>query len=260
MTVDVPTRPGTAGRVWRIVYAVLAGLLGLAAGFGIGGFLALTFGFTGGEHAIHDVGWGVLTGVLLSVGLLVQVHRPERKVAALQQAGALAVAFLIGMLAVGSFDVFGIIPLVAVLLLVALHPVRAEVFRFGEVSRRLVGLAVLGAIPFTVFALGQLELQRLALPGDEHAEDMHYVGMFVMALALVLVGLVASGRAAGWRIAAWSAGLGTVVYGVASVIFPQHTSSAGLGWGMAAIVGGLAFIAVAESEARRVPRREEVSV
>ncbi|MGH9051683.1 MAG: hypothetical protein ACRDWX_01495 [Acidimicrobiia bacterium] len=250
---------GTAGRVRRIAYAVLAGLLGLAAGFVIGGFLALAFGFTGGMHAIHDVGWGVMTGLLFAVGLLVQVHRPEHKVAALQQAGAVAAAFLFGMLALGSFDVFGVIWLVAVLLLVALHPARSEVFRIGKVSSRLVGLTVLGAIPLTVFALGQLELQRLDIPGDEHAADMHYAGMFVMALALVLVGLVASGRAAGWRIAAWSAGLGTAVYGVASVIFTQHASSAGVGWGIAAILGGLAFIAVAESEARRVPRREEVS-
>jgi MFS family permease len=260
MTTVASNRPGTAGRVQRIAYAVLAGLLGLAAGFGIGGFLALAFGFTGGEHAIHDVGWGVMTGVLLSVGLLAQVHRPERKVAALQQAGAVAVAFLIGMLALGSFDVFGFIPLVAVLLLVALHPNRSEVFRIGDMSRRLAGLTVLGAIPFTVFALGQLELQQLNIPGDEHAEDTHYVGMFVMALALVLVGLVASGRAAGWRISAWSAGVGTAVYGLASVIFPQLVSSAGTGWGIAAILGGLAFIALAESEVRRVPRREEVSV
>jgi hypothetical protein len=85
--------------------------------------------------------------------------------------------------------------------------------------------------------------------------------MAAMSFGLVLAGLLASSRMRGWRLTVWCAGLGAAVYGLASILFHRfpgttvlYPGSEGIGWGLAAVIGGLAFIAVAEWEARRPPR------
>jgi hypothetical protein len=59
---------------------------------------------------------------------------------------------------------------------------------------------------------------------------------------------------------AWCAGIALALYGIASVVFARfhgsdipYPGSVGTGWGIAAVIGGLGFIAVAEWEARRSP-------
>jgi hypothetical protein len=76
--------------------------------------------------------------------------------------------------------------------------------------------------------------------------------MSAMAVAIVLAGLLAALKTRGWRIPAWCAGMAAVVYGFASVVFPDHPGAEGRGWGSLAIAGGVLFVAVAEGEARKV--------
>ena len=75
--------------------------------------------------------------------------------------------------------------------------------------------------------------------------------MAAMAIAIVLAGLLASLKPHGWRIPAWCAGMAVVVYGLASVVFPDHPGAEERGWGSLAIAGGVLFIAAAEWEAKR---------
>ncbi|MDP8959329.1 MAG: hypothetical protein M3N51_09075 [Actinomycetota bacterium] len=251
---DAAVRPAVS-RGRRLAFIGLAALFGLAWAFGFGGFFALVGGWmASGEeaiHRVHDISWGIFAGLIMAVGFLAQVRLPERKVAALQQVAAGGVAMATGMLLSSAVDPFVLILLAMVLVAAVLHPARSALLTAGAVSRPLAGLAVLAGIPLVVYALGEFALQRGALPGDEHAELMHWVGMGVMALAIPLVGLVASLKTSGWRIPAWSAGLGLAVYGLASVVFPQGASSAGRAWGSLALVGGVLFIALAEWESRR---------
>jgi len=78
-----------------------------------------------------------------------------------------------------------------------------------------------------------------------------------MALALVLMVVLASLRTQGWRIVAWLTGLGSAVYGVASIAFATYPgstvpypSSEGLLWGILATVWGVAIVALVERRAR----------
>jgi hypothetical protein len=108
------------------------------------------------------------------------------------------------------------------------------------------------------YGLTAARLQRLGVPTDPHVSGDHWVNMASMAFALVLTGLLASARMRGWRLTAWCAGLGVAVYGLASMVFARfpdssvpYPGSEGTEWGIAALVGGLLFVAVAEWEHRR---------
>ena len=104
-------------------------------------------------------------------------------------------------------------------------------------------------------------LQRIGLPADPHVKNDHWANMAAMAFGLVLAGFLAASGMRGWRVTAWCAGLGVAVYGVASIVFRHfpgttvpYPGSEGLGWGLAAVIGGAVFIAVGEWEARRPQR------
>jgi hypothetical protein len=60
-------------------------------------------------------------------------------------------------------------------------------------------------------------------------------------------------------IPAWSAGTAAVVFGLASIVFPDQRGAEGRGWGSLAIAGGVLFIAVAESEGRRAEGKREAN-
>jgi hypothetical protein len=84
--------------------------------------------------------------------------------------------------------------------------------------------------------------------------------MAAMAFGLALV-LLASAQVRGWRLTAWCAGVGVALYGLASVVFHRfpgtgiaYGGSEGTSWDRVAMIGALAFIAVAEWEVRRSPR------
>ena len=237
----------------------LGSFLGL---FGIGLIVGWFDTDEGKIHRVHDIGFGVLAGVIMTVGFLALLRHPERKVSALYQVGAAGVAALIaGLVAsdVGLGLVFFVPAVVAVGVLSALHPARAELRRRGAgISGVLAALAVLGAIPLVWLALTMARFQRDGLPNDAHVKESHWTLMAAMAIAIVLVAFLASARLPGWRITAWSAGAGAFFYGLASAVFAKfpgtdspYAGSKGTGWGIVAMAGGLLFIAAAEWEARK---------
>jgi hypothetical protein len=83
--------------------------------------------------------------------------------------------------------------------------------------------------------------------------------MAALAVGIELTALLAALRTPGWRIASWSAATAMIVFGVASVLFPDHPASVGSLWGGLAIAGGVLFAAVAEWEARRSPASSQAT-
>jgi hypothetical protein len=201
---------------------------------------------------VTEMGYGALVGIILTVGVASQLRAPARKIAGIQQAALAVPALLIGSaLAADSQNVeAAMIVFVGVGILLMLHPARAAFLRRGATfSALLFTMTVLGTIPLLGYALWMgAEAQDLVGP-PHHVQRLST--MAALAVAIALVGLLASLKTDGWRIPAWSAGTAAFVFGLASVVFPDHPAAVGLGWGVLSVGGGVLFIALAEWEARR---------
>jgi hypothetical protein len=260
-------RPARAGRSTsnprRIAFRVLSFLFGagsLGGLFGIGLVIGWFDTDAAGIHRVHDLGFGVLYGIILSVALFALAWRPEAKPSAYWQVVAVALVVIIG--AVVSADpgylILGAGVAVAAAILLALHPARDEVLHSKTDPSPLLGVfALAGSIPLVWFGLTEARLQRTGSPLNPHVNMSHWTTMASMAFGLVLAGLLASARIRGWRLTAWCAGVGTAVYGLASIVFHRfpgtdvrYPGGEGNAWGLVALIGGLTFVALAEWEAR----------
>lgn len=201
---------------------------------------------------VTDLGYGVLFGIILTTGLLVQLRGPERKIAGIQQAILVIPALLIGSAVASDSQnlVAALIVLPAIGILLALHPAREEFLRRGPaVSRTLLAITIIGSVPLVAYALDMGELARDLAGPPHHVQRVSTLA--AVAVAIVLTGLLAALHTRGWRIPAWSAGVAAVLFGLASVVFPDQPGAVGRVRGAVAIAGGVLFIVVAEWEATR---------
>jgi hypothetical protein len=243
--------------VLTILFAVASfgGLLGIAI------IIGWFDGEEGGIHRVHQLGYGIAYGVVVTTAFAVLARRPETKPSALLQVLVAAVAAAIAAVLSSESDYLVIAGAIAVPwgVLVALYPDQSSVFRpKANPSTPMALFAVAGSVPLVWFGLTSARLQRTGSTFDPHVAAGHWTTMAAMAFTLALVGLLASARIRGWRITAWCAGLGVAVYGVASIVFHRlpgtdlpYAGSEGTAWGLVALIGGLAFVGLAEWEARR---------
>lgn len=230
---DPSPTPATSGRARRVTSRILLGLPALAVG-AFGGQLLVT-GWTtdrgDGAHHVADLAWGTMEAVLLLVPLLVALHRPSRRPAALLQALAVIGALVVTMALVAAPDPFTLVLGALVVGGVLLAPARLP--RPTGADPVMGGMCVLTAVALTPYVLTAAADQRAGT--DVHAELLGYTGAVAWALALVAVLAVASLRVRGWRLPAVCAALAAAVLGVASLTWPEDAASLGTAGGAAAL-------------------------
>lgn len=219
----------------------------------IGGIIDMSeVHFVGAHHRVHDVTFGFLF-VPTVVGVLAQLRGPSRNLAsqlmALVPAAALLLVLAATALLSGNTAVLQppwVLVFVPALAATVLHPAGAELPRtFGAngASRALLALTAAVAVPLLVLAGRNAALQA-GVP-DDHAALGHYGFVAAFALTVLGVAVLAALRPVGWEPVAGVAGLLPVLFGVASLTAPAASSSLGRPWAIAAVVWGLAFLAVA---------------
>lgn len=114
-------------------------------------------------------------------------------------------------------------------------------------------LAVVGLAAAAPYALDQIQIQMATDPHSAGGRK-HWVEIASAVLTLPLIPLAAA-RPRGFRLVASTAGIGTMVFGAASVLLPEQASSPGVAWGAFMLVGGALLVAVAEIEASPEARR-----
>ena len=159
--------------------ALVVALASLTVNFGL---IDLIDGYTGfvdqARNQVLDAGWGLVFGVVLPIGLLAQLRRPERRIAGIQQTGivalALAAAAVIGeawsYLALAA----GIAGACAVLL--TLHPARRTFLTRGPRPEPvMLALVAVAAVPSLVYAGRMASAQRRDLPpADAVSNGLHH--------------------------------------------------------------------------------------
>ncbi len=206
--------------------------------------------FDEASHRTHDVTYGLLFTTLV-IGVVAQLRRPERNVAAMVMALFPPATLLLAGVLSGRVDMMHRNPLrfaawVAVVAALV-HPTGRGFFRsfsIARVSRVMLALVGLVAVPLIAFASTNIGLQRTVT--DSHGSMGHFGFMAAFAFTVIAVGVLASLRADGWRVPAWVTALLPAVLGLTSILFPYAASSLDLWWALAAITWGLVFLVSAE--------------
>jgi hypothetical protein len=248
-------------RTW---FSVLAVVFSLIFGVGFFSWIGLVTGwFEGGErqiHRVHDIASsGVATGLLIALPLLILSWRRE-DIALLQMLGVAALATVLGsVLATDpTYAVFVLVIAVPVVVLLAISRWWRRFVAPGESwAPELLGAALLAAPFWGAFAWTMARYQADLPADDPHVKEFHWMGMAVLAIGLVLLVVLASLRTRGWRTVSWLTGVGSIVYGAASIAFATYPgsdvpypSSEGSVWGALAIAWGVLVIGLAERRAR----------
>jgi hypothetical protein len=246
---DGSTARPTAGRAFRITAAVLGVLLiGLSLPFAV--VAIVSSDPSQSIHRFHLTAGAVPTLILAAALLVLWLH--PGAIAALQLfvVGAI-VSLLVGLASGDLFSGFYFLGVVIAAILLALYPGRAGLWRAAGPRLRLLGAAIVAAVPSIAYTLAQASLQRHGSPLDPHAEMHHYSGVAVSAVALPAAVLVAAIGGAGWRIVGWIAATAFVLFGVFGLAFSTYASAPAVGWSWASVAAGLAVFALTELEADR---------
>lgn len=201
-------------------------------------------------HRMHDSAIFVQSLVLLVVPLVTSFRTPERRPAVMVLAASGALITFLVSLARGAPDQQTLLFVVLLAVLAGLHPARRRLLRLGTPSLPLLGVALLATAPLTLYAVVHIGYDRAGI-GPLHGDLGHWQNMAGLALTILFGAVYAALRPDGWRLVAWLSGVAAAAVGLLSLLWPQQASSLGVGWGIAAVVWGVAFSALAEATSRR---------
>jgi len=232
--------------------ALVVALASLTINFGL---IDLVDGFTGyvdqERNQVLDVGWGAVFGLVLPLGLLSQLRRPEQRIAGLQQTSLVALALALADAAGASWWYLvlaaGIAGLSAVLLV--LHPARQSLLARGRhLEPTMLALAAVAAVPSVAYARRMASAQRRDLPPADAVSNglHHWTVMTALALLVLLLVLLAALRTSGWRIPALSASVAAGAWAISCLLAPAAAAgSAGHAWAWTALAWAVVTLVTA---------------
>jgi hypothetical protein len=195
-------------------------------------------------------------GVILPLGLLSQLRRPEGRIAGVQQTALVAIALALAGAAGEAWWYLVLAGGVAVAfaLLVALHPARQTLFARGRLEPAMLVLAAVVAVPILVYAWRMARAQRRDLPPADAVSNglHHWTVMAAVAVAVLLLVLLAALGTSGAGIPAISASIAAGAWAISCLIAPVAAAgSAGHGWAWAALAWAVVTLVAAASARTR---------
>ena len=233
--------------------ALLVAVASLTINFGL---IDLVDGFTGyvdqARNQVLDVGWGAMFGVILPLGLLAQLRRPEGRIAGIQQTALVAIALGSAGAAAEEWRYLFLAGGVAVAfaLLVALHPARQTLLTRGRLEPAMLALAAVAAVPFLVYAWRMARAQRRDLPPADAVSNglHHWTVMAAVAVAVLLLVLLAGLGTSGAAIPAISASIAAGAWAISCLLAPASAAgSEGHAWAWVALAWAVVTLVAAAS-------------
>jgi hypothetical protein len=233
------------------VIRVLAWIMAASAvGFGLFTLVFAVIGPGQEIHAVHNAIVASLLLVLTTPAVIAVARHPDDALRPLVILAAIGIAGLATMVVALTPDPFTLPFVVLIGVVWFLVPSRQGIVPAGRLSALMLVLVAIAAVPLFAYGIDNAALQR----GDhssEHAAFYHWVESSFYAVSVVLLGFLGALRPASFRLATWCGGLALAILGVASLLFPSLASAIEGPFAWAALIGGAAFVAIGEWEARR---------
>ena len=201
-------------------------------------------------HRWHEAMWGAVTGILNSGVLLALLWRPRQYPLLIQ-----FVAFVVigAALIVLPFEP-GLFFVIFILMLVVItYPIPRALLDFsreGPRSRPLLLFSFVAAGLLLPYML-RLEIWQIQGTGGEHATANQWVSDVEHTFFLLIALFLASTKRPGWQILSLLSGVVFMYLGVAALALSHHAGSWGTIGGIAALIGGSAYIITTIREARK---------
>jgi hypothetical protein len=199
-------------------------------------------------HRLHSLALGVISwGMLL--GVVLQIHRPEKKVSALLASLAVPIAIAVSEMLAGTYTVAGTAPfLILILIAIILHPKVKDIVHLPKWNFPMLGLAVVATLPWIMYAVG---IGKAAHNVDGFELD-HMTFMSALALVTILWGIIGASNQASWQYAAGASLVATASIGLQSLIFPGVLSGLSLPWAIVALVWCISYGSAAILRSRKL--------
>lgn len=195
-------------------------------------------------HRVHYLAVGIISwAVVLSI--FVQLRKPERRVAP---------ALLLVATALGGAVVYGLsgtvqewlteeimIVLIPIALVVLLHPARSRFLARLSFDRALAGMAAVATVPWLVFIVDNAWRQFSNLAGDPHAEMEHWATAALMGIVISAAAWLGASNHPGRKLTGWIAAVGSLLFGLHSLMFPGLASALPAFWGVTSILWAVGF-------------------
>lgn len=181
------------------------------------------------------------------LGLVAQLVRPARHVAGMAQAWGAAATMAVMLVVVGAFGVVDVVILLAVTVVVALHPSRTLLLaRPWRLDRWQGGVLLVGVLPWLV-AAGVWAARARDSAGQPGTADVSAVELWgalaTVPVLIVVTALIGASDKPGWRLPAWTSVVAATALGAHALVFSGSDGALPVPAAVAAVVWGVAFAA-----------------
>jgi hypothetical protein len=204
-------------------------------------------------HRWHEAMWGAVTGILNGGVLLTLLWRPRQNPLLIQFMALVVIGAAVTVLPFEPSLFFVIVMLTLVIVAYPAPRALLDFSREGPISRPLLALNLAVALLLVPYII-QLTLWQLQGFGGEHATANQWISDVEHAVFLLLATLLASTKRPGWRTLGTLTGLVFLYLGFAAIALPGYAGSWGITGGILSLVGGLLYLIVTMSEARKTMR------
>ena len=204
-------------------------------------------------HRWHEAMWGAVTVILNAGVLLTLLWRPRQNPLLIQ---FMALVVIGAALTVLPFEPSLLFVIGMLTLVVVAYPAPRALLDFsreGPISRPLLALSLMAALLLLPYVV-RLTLWQLQGFGGEQATANQWISDVEHTVFLLLATILTSTKRPGWRTLGTLTGVVFLYLGVAALTLPGYAGSWGITGGILSLVGGLLYLIVTMSEARKTMR------